>query len=187
VSAGRILDPRTGLWMLDATVVNNFHAGDIATKLVGSLRGRVYLAQGVEEEVRSGPARRSYQSLGQWYTVWALMLGDHDYQWLVQKFSIDPTKNRGEAESIVIAQRESLIFATDDGVAHAEAVRRRICTTRTPALLISLVRQGAMSVADAWAAFQLMVTRGREFGELPWKDEADYNRLCGISGFDKCG
>jgi predicted nucleic acid-binding protein len=187
VSAGRILDTRIGLWILDATVVNNFHAGDIAAELVGSLRGRVYLAERVEEEVKSGPARASYQNLGHWYTVWALMLGDQDYQWLVQKFSVDPTKNRGEAESIVIAQRESLIFATDDGVAHAEAIRRRICTSRTPAMLISLVRQATMTVDAAWAAFQLMVRRGREFGELPWNDKADFNRLCAIGGFDECG
>lgn len=53
-------------------------------------------------------------------------------------------------------------------------------------LLISLVRHGTLTLPNAWAAFQLMVTTGREFGELPWKDQADFNRLCGITTFEEC-
>jgi len=186
MSAGWILDPRNGSWILDATVINSFHAGNIAGELFGHLRGRVYLCERVEEEIKSGPALASFQKFGHWYTVWPLMLGDRDYQRLVQKFSNDPTKNQGEAESIVIAGQNSLILVTDDGVAHAEAVRRRICTTRTPALLISFVRRKSMTADEAFTAFKLMVTRGRRFGELPWQDRADFDRLCALGSFDQC-
>jgi hypothetical protein len=122
-----------------------------------------------------------------WFAEESLILaGDlSDYAALRRRWGSAPNADRGEAASIVIAGRHGWIFVTDDGTAYWTAARRGICTTRTPQLLVAMVRAGWLTVDEAWAALVSLRAGGHQFGLLTWT-RADFVALCTLNTFDTC-
>ena len=104
---------------------------------------------------------------------------------LRRRWGSRPDADRGEAASIVLAGRLGWKFVTDDGTAYWQASRQGICTTRTPELLVAMVRANWISAADAWAALQSLIAAGHHFGLLTWS-HTDFSGLCSITTFDEC-
>lgn len=186
--AGPILDPRADEWIYDCTVLRSFYAGGILDILAKHMAGRSYLAEEVHRETQRSPASKGYAGLPPWRTVLQLQISDvAEYARLVRRFSSDPQKNKGEAETILLARDKNLNLVTDDGTAYRSAASDfNLCATRTPPLLVSFVRANYLPAQDAWNAFNLMLAAGRHFGPLPWKDHADFTQLCARPGFDPC-
>lgn len=66
----------------------------------------------------------------------------------------------GEAESIAVAHARGWGFATDDRVARRVAMQLGVPITGTVGILVELVRDGKVSVAEANAALSVMIQRG---------------------------
>jgi hypothetical protein len=83
----------------------------------------------------------------------------------------------------VRAASYGLLFATDDRVAFTTASRppANVCTMRTTALVVAMVRVGWISDADGWTALQAMDQAGRRLGEFPWTDATAFASECGAA------
>jgi predicted nucleic acid-binding protein len=181
-----ILDPDQGDWIFDATVVNNFHIMGRLPLLQQTFTGRAHIGDEVTAELDKGPANGKYRPPS-WFTEEPLSLMDYpDFDWLRRRWGSEPNADRGEAASILLAERHHWVFVTDDGLGYHQAVKRKVCATRTPQLLLSLVRSSRLSATDAWTAHLSLVGAKRRLGPPAWNDQAGFTALCGISGFDKC-
>jgi hypothetical protein len=117
------LDPTSGRWIFDSTVLNNFFEAGIAGHLVMCFAGRAVLAAEVAAEVDVRPIKGAYRLI-RWFEEIDLQLNDIKvYAQLRLRWGSAPGKDGGEAASIVIAHNEQLTFVTDDGTAYRARVR----------------------------------------------------------------
>lgn len=156
----------------------------MAGHLVSGFHGRAHLADEVLHEINKGPAGLILTRVN-WFRVETLILEEDLalYANLRLRWGSQPGRDCGEAASIVLAKRHSWLFVTDDGTGYYAAGRQGVCVTRTPQLLVSMVRAGWMSKTDGWQALQLMRARGRQFGQLSWTG-SDFHSLCSPATFD---
>lgn len=139
----------------------------MAGVLAFHFQGRAHLVQEVLREIDRGSAGPLFRRI-QWFREEVLSLEDEldEYAQLRRRWGSAPEADRGEAASIVLARRNSWILVTDDGTGYHTARRIGICVTRTPQLIVAMVRAGWMTPDDGWAALSQMVARGRRFGDL---------------------
>jgi hypothetical protein len=174
-------------WIFDCTtLICCADAPPLAGILVSQFKGRAHLVLQVTQELDRGSAGPMYRRVN-WFKQEQLLLeGDlSDYAALRRRWSSAPGADQGEAASIVLAGREGWVFVSDDGTAYWTANRRGICATRTPQLLVSMVRAAWLSVDDGWAALEHLHAAGHQFGRLTWSS-ADFRALCMATTFDSC-
>lgn len=176
-----------GDWIFDATVlISCADVPPLAGLLATQFKGRAHLAREATRELDRGLAGPMYRRMP-WFIEEHLVLeGDlSDYAQLRRRWGSEPDADRGEAASIVLAGRHKWTFVTDDGTAYWQAGRRGICATRTPQLLVAMVRAGWIALGEAWAALERLRARGRQFGRLTWS-QMDFSTLCSLKTFDTC-
>lgn len=187
MSAPPILDPAAGEWVFDSTtLVSCAMAPPLAGCLVACFSGRAHLVDEVLREVDRGPAGRFFRRVS-WFRGESLVLQDDLalFARLRLRWGSQPDRDRGEAASIVVAKRNGWIFVTDDGTGYHAAVRLGVCTTRTPQLLVSLVRSSRMTPAEGWQALECLRRLGRQFGRLDWTGD-EFRELTSAPAFDTC-
>lgn len=158
----------------------------MAGLLAFHFRNRAHLVQEVLREIDGGPAGPLFRRV-QWFGEEALSLDEEleEYAQLRRRWGSAPDADRGEAASIVLARRNAWILVTDDGTGYHAARRVGVCVTRTPQLLVAIVRVGWMTADEAWSALQQMIAHGHRFGRLAWS-EPEFRSLCSVASFDAC-
>jgi len=182
-----VLDPAAGDWIFDSTVLINCLDGTLAGHLTVKFARRAHLADEVLAEIQRGPAGKAYARVN-WFTKESLELERHldEFRQLRLRWGSVPGADRGEAASIILANEFHWIFATDDGTAFATAQRRGICVTRTPQLVLAMVRAGWLPAVDGWEAIRSMQRAGSHLGELPWGTREQFEILGDQPNFDTC-
>jgi predicted nucleic acid-binding protein len=187
-AAPAIYDPRVGNWTLDTSSLWNLDVGHLAGALVLNMRGHVFLVPRVQSE---WPSNCVYATAAfQWFTSQDIQLPaeQHLYEQLRLRWGSAPDKDRGEAAAITLAASRGYLLICDDGTGFRAATRDgAICTMRTTAFVVAMVRCGWISADDGWTSIAEMQNAGRKLGPIPWADRAGYDALCGIPGFDACG
>jgi hypothetical protein len=176
-----------GDWIFDSTVmICCANAPPLAGLLAVHFKGRAHLAREVTRELDRGSAGPIYRRFS-WFSEETLVLeGDlSEFADLRRRWGSAPGADQGEAASIILARRHGWTFVTDDGVAYWQAGRRGICTTRTPQLLVAMVRAGWIPVDEAWSGLEVLRAAGHHFGRLAWS-RADFSTLCALKTFDTC-
>lgn len=166
--------------MFDAnTLINLFIAG-LAGVAMMKFKGRAYVAEEVLLEINRGSAGEAYARLSALGVLCLTVDADFaDYLQLRRRWRMDdPRADRGEAASIILAKKAGHVFVTDDGVGCKASTKEGVATTRTPQLVISMVRAGWITTDDAWEGVHKMVVAKRRLGHLPWKDRAEFDALC---------
>lgn len=184
-----VYDPRSGHWTLDTSSLWNLDVGRLAGAVVLNLRGRAHLVPEVVAEIPSTSVFRT--SPFPWYDVQPITLPAEQglYSALRLRWASAPGKDRGEAAAITLAVGHGYGFICDDGagVRAATSAAGQICTMRTTALVVAMVRAGWISADDGWDGITQMLAAGRQLGrQMPWDDQAGYDALCAISEFDTC-
>jgi predicted nucleic acid-binding protein len=186
-SAPCIYDPRVGHWTFDTSSLRNLDDGKLAGSLVVNFKGRAHLVSEVMQELPSTSVLRS--PLFPWFDVESVTLPAEQalFSLLRQRWGSAPGKDRGEAAAIVLAARGGYRFVCDDstGFRAAESQEARVCTMRTPSLVVAMVRVGWILPDDGWTAIQDVLAAGNWLN-IPWADRTEYDALCAIPGFDPC-
>lgn len=178
--AAPVLDPTSGNWMFDANVLINLLIAGLAGVAMMHFKGRAYLAEEVLLEINRGSAGDAYARLNALVVERLTLEADFaDYLELRRRWSMDdPLADRGEAASIILAKKAGYSFVTDDGVGYKAATREVVATTRTPQLVIAMVRAGWITTDEGWEGMQKMVAVERRLGTLPWNDRPDFDAFC---------
>lgn len=182
-----IYDPLVGDWTFDTSSLNNLDAGSLAGAVALNMRGRVHLVPEVAGELRADSV--FVTSRFPWCDVQAIALPQEQalYSSLRQHWGSTAGKDRGEAAAITLAARHSYQFVCDDGVGFRTAQRAgQICTMRTTALVVAMVRATWITADDGWHGIDAMVKAGRWLGPIPWTNRAGFDALCQAPGFDAC-
>jgi predicted nucleic acid-binding protein len=186
--APAIYDPRVGNWTLDTSSLWNLDVGHLAGALAWNMRGRVFLVPRVQSE---WPSDCVYATTAfEWFTSQDIQLPAEQrlYAELRLRWGSAPDKDRGEAAAITLAAGHGYMFICDDGTGFRAATRDgAICTMRTTAFVVAMVRGGWISLDEGWNAIDEMRNAGRKLGPIPWTDRAGYDALCAVQGFDACG
>jgi predicted nucleic acid-binding protein len=151
-------------YIFDATVLSNF--ASCIELLETRYRGRSYITVEIGDELRRGvkagyaylePVLRGIESVNPDGWLRVLVPTSAAEQRLRSEFDylLDP----GEASCLALAISRGLTFATDDLAARKLAVERDVPLTGTLGILIALVRDDALSLADANAMLAAMIQR----------------------------
>lgn len=155
--------------LIDTAVLSNFAAiGRL--DLLRSLWGTLYIAQAVYEEVQDG-LKGGYAFLAE---VEARVTPVHPNGWLtlinledeatVAVYKAMPTYlHGGEAVSLALAQQRSWTFLTDDKDARRFAARSGVQVMGTLGILLQLIRQGILPLAEANELLEQMRVQARYY------------------------
>jgi predicted nucleic acid-binding protein len=149
--------------VFDACVLSNFALAQEMGLLERVYRGRAGLTDFVAAEVlrgeQSGLARLA--DVGKAVASgWLIQTGFRSGAEKAAFNALSRSLGWGEASSIAIAARRGLVFASDDRVARAEAVRTGVKSTGTVGILVKAVREGLCDPADADRALGAMIEAG---------------------------
>ncbi len=154
-------------YIFDTTVLSNFAAAGRLGLLEARYRDVAFTTVEVVDELRRG-VKAGYVYLesvlqqiesinpGGWLRV--LVPGSTaEYHWRTE---FDQVLGPGEASCLALAISRSLTLATDDLAARRQAEEREVPLTGTCGILIALVRNDALSLAEANAMLLEMIQRG---------------------------
>jgi hypothetical protein len=94
------------------------------------------------------------------------------------------------ADSGAGGPRWPLVMGTDwsamtVSVKAAESPEARVCTMRTTAFVVALVRAGIITADEGWTAIaDMQAARRSRLRAIPWADRAGFDALCTATGFD---
>lgn len=181
------LDPRTAEWGFDAS---NLISAVLAPGMLGTIAlgfsGRAHIVDEVLHELDRGESGGPVRAMP-WFAERSLTTLEEiaEMAALHRQFTRDPARDRGEAATLVVAAHDNWTVVLDDGTAYAIACERGARVTRTPQLIVSMVRAQWWSADDAWVAYMALIEkRGRRLGPIPWNGRAAFGELCAINTFD---
>lgn len=142
--------------VFDNTVLSNFAAGDRISLLEQLYRGRAYTTLMVVDEIQNG-LHAGYQHL---QSVEEVLNPPHPTGWLhvlplesaaeqASYIELTTSLGAGEASCLAVAIAHGLVLATDDLAARRAATQRNVRLTGTIGILIRLVREGHLPLAEA--------------------------------------
>ena len=152
-------------YIFDTTVLSNF--AERFELLEARYRGAAFTTVEVSDELRRGvnagyaylePVLRQIESVNPdgWLRVLALKSATEHRL----RSEFDQILDSGEASCLALAVSRGLIFVTDDLAARRLAQERDVPLTGTLGILVALVRDGALPIAEANAMLASMVQRG---------------------------
>jgi predicted nucleic acid-binding protein len=154
-------------YIFDTTVLSNFAAAGRLELLEARYRDMAITTIEVVDELRRGvkagyiyleSVLQQVESInpGGWLRV-SVLESTAEYHWRTE---FDEVLGPGEASCLALAISRSLTLATDDLAARRLAQGREVLLTGTCGILIALVRNDALSLAEANAMLAEMIRRG---------------------------
>ncbi len=148
--------------------------------------GRAHITDEVLHELDKGESGAPVRAIG-WFSERRLttIAEISEMAALHRRFTRDPDRDRGEAATLIAAAHDGWTIVFDDGTAYAIACGRATRVTRTPQLIVSMVRAQWWSRDDAWNAYGVLIEkRGRRLGPIPWSGRLQFDALCAVATFD---
>jgi predicted nucleic acid-binding protein len=151
-------------YIFDTTVLSNFAAADRLELLETRYRGVAFITVEVNNELRKGvkagymyleTALQQIESINPDGWLHVLIPQSPDEYRLRSEF--DHFLDAGEASCLALAVLRGLTFATDDLAARRLAKKNNVHLTGTLGVLIALVRDGTLSLAEANAMLTAMI------------------------------
>lgn len=185
--AARFLDPGAGEWAFDASsLISAAVAPGMLSSMVIGFNGRAHITDEVLQELDKGTSGRLVRAIS-WFSERRLttLTEISEMGRLHRRFTRDPHRDRGEAATLIAATHDNWTIVLDDGTAYAIACDLAARATRTPQLIVSMVRAEWWNADDAWKAYVALIEqRGRRLGPIPWSGRIQFEALCAVATFD---